>query len=156
MNYFFASLASDLENQATSFLDSIAPELKLYGGAGIAALLLYLWSKEIPLSDLWKKLLSFLSPEKKPQPTPNPMPIPVPPIPVPPIPDDIESIEDMDELSVHAVLIGLAEWFSSRKDEKGTLAAISLGQHLYSVMLDELKPPLPKPKPRTSAPKKDA
>ena len=151
MHYFFASLASDLEHQATSFLDSISPELKLYGGAGIAALLLYLWSKEIPLSDLWKKLLSFLSPEKKPQPTPNPMPIPVPPI-----PDDIESIEDMDELSVHAVLIGLAEWFSSRKDEKGTLAAISLGQHLYAVMLDELKPPPPKTRPRTAAPKKDA
>lgn len=128
------------------WFDAIPPDLRLLLGFALGGLVLYLWNGNLTLADLLAKLRGFLSPEKPPVP-------PVPPTPVPPTPDDPDdgiSIEDMDEQDAHLVIQALAEWFAHRKDEKGLLACVSLGQHLYSSMLEELKPTPPKAKPRSA------
>lgn len=127
------------------WFDAIPPDLRLLLGFALGGLVLYLWNGNLTLADLLAKLRSFLSPEKPPVP---PTPLPTPPAPVPP--DDDISIDDFSAQDVHLTIQGLAEWFAFHKDEKGLLACVSLGQHLYSSMLEELKPAPPKAKPRSA------
>lgn len=130
------------------WLDAIPPDLRMLLGLAVAGVTFYAWSNNLTLRDLLAKLRSFFSPEKPPVP-----PVPVPPSPIlPDDPNDDVSIDDFSAQDVHLTIQGLAEWFAHHKDEKGLLTCISLGQHLYSSMLEELKPTPPKAKPRSSGP----
>lgn len=127
---------------------SIPPNLQLIIGA-ILILLSVMGINPALIKKIKDFLTKYLFPKSPPKVIPDP----------PPDPDqDISPIKPLPEILVpeaHYQILRLMTFFSSRKDEVGTITSSSLGKHLYQEQQELLlNPPKTSPKrPKRPKPK---